>query len=592
MPPAGGGGAHSTFAPVQRPLPSLTPQSMSKLPSPAVSPPVMGGAGGQSGRSVAGAPRPFVRCRRLPTAYEKISKVGQGTFGEVFKARALCESRELVALKRVTMKNEVEGFPLTALREIKILMQLDHPNVLRLREMVHDRREASAGGPDSDAGSSVYLVFEFMDHDLGGLMNRGIKFTGPEIMCIMKQLLEGLHYVHVQKILHRDMKAANLLLNKNGVLKIADFGLARGTVDGKKSRYTATVCTRWYRPPEILLGQRNYTSAIDIWGVGCILGELFCGNPILRGGRHGMSDSDCDLDQYLEICKLCGTPTPENWPGMAELDMDKNFIVPKEHYSRRVHQMFTVGRTRGISSASGLIDALLTIDPLKRPTAEKALDHSFFWGGKDGTEHDFPCKPSQIRSFPSSHEFTQKKLKPAASLAGGARPVGGGARPVARASGQRYHGGAHGSNNRAHSYGSSNGGYNGHGVTVSHGSGHGGQDGSHHSHRSNKHPYQQSGYGRSQGRSDALSRPGGSRGNQGGGERKPAKGPTPEIPGPVPRTAATAGPRTPVAGPQTPVAAPRTPVTGPRTPVYAPQIRLDGPQTPTHEPPEKRVRLQ
>merc|ERR1719473_1008134 len=114
------------------------------------------------------------------------------------------------------------------------------------------------------------------------------------------------------------MKVANLLLNNQGILKIADFGLARG-YDTNQSKYTPIVCTRWYRPPEILLGDRNYTAAIDIWGVGCIVAELFTGRPILQGGNPAAKDeSENDLDQYIKICELCGSPTETTWTGVSK----------------------------------------------------------------------------------------------------------------------------------------------------------------------------------------------------------------------------------------------------------------------------------
>lgn len=348
-------------------------------------------------------PRPFVRCRQ-ETVYERISKVGEGTFGEVFKARCRADPTKIVALKKVLMKNEREGFPITALREIKILKSLNHPNVLKLEEIVHSQPTEF-----NRQKGSIFLVFEFMEHDLGGLLNRPVEFYTDEIMCLTKQLLTGLHYIHVQKILHRDMKVANLLLNDAGVLKIADFGLARG-YDKNNSRYTSTVCTRWYRPPEVLLGQRNYTTAIDVWGVGCIVAELFVGRPILQGGKQDAKDeSENDLDQYMEICKLCGTPSADNWDGFDDLPVNAGkgaFMTPKEVKMPSFKQRFQ-NKVRGCKSAIGFIEHLLTLDPKKRPSANDALDHPFLWGN-DGKD-PMPCKPDRIRKFPSSHELTVQR---------------------------------------------------------------------------------------------------------------------------------------------------------------------------------------
>ncbi|KAM9218057.1 cyclin-dependent kinase 9 isoform 2-T2 [Leptosomus discolor] len=184
--------------------------------------------------------------------YEKLAKIGQGTFGEVFKAKHR-QTGKKVALKKVLMENEKEGFPITALREIKILQLLKHENVVNLIEIC--RTKAS---PYNRCKGSIYLVFDFCEHDLAGLLsNAHVKFTLSEIKKVMQMLLNGLYYIHRNKILHRDMKAANVLITRDGVLKLADFGLARAFSLAKNSqpnRYTNRVVTLWYRPPELLLG--------------------------------------------------------------------------------------------------------------------------------------------------------------------------------------------------------------------------------------------------------------------------------------------------------------------------------------------------
>ena len=161
-------------------------------------------------------------CHDVAVKYEKLTKIGQGTFGEVFKARNK-ETRALVALKKVLMENEKEGFPITALREIKILQLLKHENVVNLQEICRSKATQY-----NRSKSTFYLVFDLCDHDLAGLLcNVNVKFNLGEIKKVMQQLLNGLYYIHSNKILHRDMKAANILITKNGLLKLADFGLAR-----------------------------------------------------------------------------------------------------------------------------------------------------------------------------------------------------------------------------------------------------------------------------------------------------------------------------------------------------------------------------
>lgn len=204
-----------------------------------------------------------------------MGKLGEGTFGEVHRARSK-KTGAIVALKKILMHNEKDGFPITALREIKLLKLLNHKNVLKLEEMAVEKYQKSGGGKER---FFMYMVTPYMDHDLSGLLeNPKITFTEPQIKCYMLQLLEGVRYLHANHILHRDMKAANLLINNKGILQIADFGLARhydgevpvehrGGGEGRRD-YTVLVVTRWYRPPELLLQLRKYTTAIDIWGVG------------------------------------------------------------------------------------------------------------------------------------------------------------------------------------------------------------------------------------------------------------------------------------------------------------------------------------
>lgn len=205
--------------------------------------------------------------------YELYNQLGQGTFGIVTKARQK-NSNKLVALKKFLINDKKEGFPITAFREITIMKKFKNLNILQIVDIIYDN-------------SSFYTVSPYISSDLNGLLNNPrINFNLSQIKLIMFQILNGINFIHQLNYLHRDIKTANILLDINGIIKIADFGLARlyhgnppinsnSPPGGGKFDYTGLVVTRWYRPPELLLGDRKYTTAVDIWGIGCVFGELF-----------------------------------------------------------------------------------------------------------------------------------------------------------------------------------------------------------------------------------------------------------------------------------------------------------------------------
>lgn len=345
-------------------------------------------------RDANGTPR-FQGCTSI-REFEFLGKLGEGTFGEVYKARSK-KDNSLVALKKILMHNEKDGFPITALREIKLLKMLSHTNILQLREMAVERSKG-----EGRKKPSMYMVTPYMEHDLSGLLeNPAVHFTEPQIKCYMLQLLEGLKYLHGNQILHRDMKAANLLISNKGILQIADFGLARpydepppqpGKGGGEAKRdYTTLVVTRWYRPPELLLQLRRYTTAIDMWGVGCVFGEMFKGKPILAGRS--------DLNQAQLIFSLVGTPSEENMPGWSSLpgcEGVKNFGNKPGNLPEAFKELSPV--------AISLLSELLKLDWRKRINAIDALKHPYF------TTPPLPARPGEIPHFEDSHELDRRKF--------------------------------------------------------------------------------------------------------------------------------------------------------------------------------------
>ncbi|KAL0905262.1 hypothetical protein M5K25_027453 [Dendrobium thyrsiflorum] len=284
----------------------------------------------------------------------------------------------IVALKKVRFDNlEPESVKFMA-REILILRRLDHPNVVKLMGLVTSRMSCS-----------LYLVFEYMEHDLAGLAaSPGLKFTEPQVKCYMKQLLSGLEHCHTRCVLHRDIKGSNLLLDNSGMLKIADFGLATIFDPNCKHSMTSRVVTLWYRPPELLLGATDYDVGVDLWSAGCILAELLAGKPIMPGRT--------EVEQLHRIFKLCGSPSEEYWK-KSKLP-HATIFKPQQPYKRCIKETFK----EFPPSSLQLIETLLAIDPAERGTASAALESDFF-----GIE-PFACEPSSLPQYPPSKEMDAK----------------------------------------------------------------------------------------------------------------------------------------------------------------------------------------
>ncbi|KAF9567317.1 Pkinase-domain-containing protein [Agrocybe pediades] len=285
--------------------------------------------------------------------YKIMTQVGEGTFGKVYKAQNTMTGT-YVALKRIRMETERDGFPVTAMREIKLLQSLRHSNVVRLYEMMV-------------SNGSVYMVFEYMDHDLTGVLSQTqFNFLDEHLKSLCHQMLAGLAYLHHKGVIHRDIKGSNILINNRGELKLADFGLARFYQKRRRADYTNRVITLWYRPPELLFGATIYGPEVDMWSAGCIMLELFTKKPIFQGAD--------EIHQLEVIFKILGTPTAEHWPDLVNLPWYE-LVKPQHAITSRFREAFQKWMS---PAALDLAEQLLAYDPARRITAMQAMNAPYF----------------------------------------------------------------------------------------------------------------------------------------------------------------------------------------------------------------------
>mmetsp|Transcript_20437 Transcript_20437/g.48339 ORF Transcript_20437/g.48339 Transcript_20437/m.48339 type:complete len:354 (-) Transcript_20437:82-1143(-) len=289
--------------------------------------------------------------------YAMLEKVGEGTFGQVFRAKHRT-SGEVFALKKIRLKRAEDGIAPATLRELKSLQQLDHANVVRLVESFPH-------------GSNLVLVLEFAPSDLARLLDSAqMRMCESDVKCVMLMLLRGVGACHASHILHRDLKPSNLLLTSRGVLKIADFGLARIHLHGKEMApsgelYSHNVATRWYRAPELLFGARRYGTGVDMWAVGAIFAQLLSRAPLFPG--------DNDINQLFRVVAVLGTPTESVWPGVSELPDFMKIAFP-ETSPVPLSQV-----CRDASPAAiALLEKFIVYAPLERLGAVEAARHPFF----------------------------------------------------------------------------------------------------------------------------------------------------------------------------------------------------------------------
>lgn len=311
------------------------------------------------------------------------SVVGAGTYGKVFKAIHIY-TRDQVALKKIRMEGERDGFPITAVREIKLLQHLRHKHVVALQEVMVEKNEC-------------FMVFEYLSHDMTGLINHPtFALTAGHKKHLAKQMFEGLDYLHRRGVLHRDIKAANILISNTGILKFADFGLARFYAKSHQNDYTNRVITIWYRPPELLLGETHYGPAVDIWSAACVFVEMFTRKAVFPG-------EGTELSQLDKVYAMLGTPTRNDWPGIVDLPWFE-LMQPVERKKRQFENQY---RDVFTAAALDLVTKMFRYDPAKRPNAEGVLAHPYFVEEEPSPEQAVELE----RVSGDWHEYESKQMR-------------------------------------------------------------------------------------------------------------------------------------------------------------------------------------
>lgn len=287
--------------------------------------------------------------------YERLEKLGEGTYGIVYKAKDTL-TNETVALKKIRLENEEEGMPSTAMREISILKELNHQNIVLLRDVIY-----------VPSDKKLNIIFEFVEQDLKKFLNQNKHNQTPTIIKrFMYQLIQGILHCHQRRIIHRDLKPQNLLVDpKTHTIKLADFGQARAFSVPIRT-LTHEIETLWYRAPEVLLGQKEYALGVDMWAIGCIFAELVEKKPLFQG--------DSEIDQIFKIFQFHGTPTNATWAGVTNLpDFKSSFPRFRPANPDQVLSNFD-------PVALDLLLKLIAIDPARRINAKEAIAHPYFEG--------------------------------------------------------------------------------------------------------------------------------------------------------------------------------------------------------------------
>ena len=342
---------------------------------------------------------PSLEVNNLSEVYLKIEKIGKGTYGKVYKCNDVKTKKQLFALKKIKILKPNDGFPLNTIREIKLLRELKHDNIIRLRKIVTVVKNK---GDFSE--KTVFLAFDYCEFDLYGLLYKpNIQpLSHFQTLSYCRQLLLALIECRQKGVLHRDLKPANLFITRDNILKVGDFGLAR-KYRSDDTKYTSKVITLFYRAPELLLGSHSYQYEIDVWSVGCIFYELVSHKVLFKAQKGS------EMDQLRAIFQLTGTPDLEEWPEFSELDNNKLFLNNKIESKLLSYLEETIPPQ--FEGAADLISKMCALTPKKRISIEDAYMHPFIQKYGDAIEpsHLPPILIDEIHQMRAQTEIKEER---------------------------------------------------------------------------------------------------------------------------------------------------------------------------------------
>ncbi|XP_035672668.1 cyclin-dependent kinase-like 1 [Branchiostoma floridae] len=322
--------------------------------------------------------------------FEKLGKIGEGSYGVVFKCRNR-DTGQLVAIKKFVESEDDLLIKKIALREIRMLKQLKHANLVNLLEVFRRKRR-------------LHLVFEYCDHTVLNELDRNPKGV-PEHQTkrIIWQTLQAVNFCHQHNCIHRDVKPENILITKQGVIKLCDFGFAR-LLTGPGDEYTDYVATRWYRAPELLVGDTQYGPPVDVWAIGCVFAELICGQALWPGKS--------DVDQLYLIRKTLGDLIPRHQQIFSTNQFFNGLTIPEPERREPLEHKFPNISPQALSFMKGC----LQMDPASRLTCEELLDHPYFDLFRD--EFDSEMKDKNTRRYETRRGRSRNTLHHLPQLTG------------------------------------------------------------------------------------------------------------------------------------------------------------------------------